>query len=86
MITFLTQLELASRYCPPAAAGTVFALLMSLSNLSVSLSSIVGGRLYEAWKLSFGVDTAYSLLVVVGAGFTLLCWFLVLLFPKSREE
>ena len=86
MITFLTQLELASRYCPAAAAGTVFALLMSLSNLSYSLSSIVGGRFYEAWKLSFGVDTAYSLLVIVGAGFTLLCWFLVLFFPKRRDE
>ena len=86
MITFLTQLELASRYCPPAAAGTVFALLMALSNLSVSLSSIVGGRFYETWKLSFGVDTAYTLLVVVGAGFTLLCWLLVLFFPKKRGE
>ncbi len=86
MITNLTQLELAGRYCPPAAAGTVFALLMSLSNFSVSLSSIIGGRFYETWKVSMGVDTAYSLLVLVGAGFTALCWLLVLLFPKTREE
>jgi len=86
MVTFLTQLELASRYCPPAAAGTVFALLMSLSNFSVSLSSILGGRFYETWKLSLGADTAYSLLVVVGAGFTVICWLLVLFFPKTREE
>jgi MFS family permease len=86
MVTSLTQLELASRYCPPAAAGTVFALLMSLSNLSVSLSSILGGRLYEAWKLSFGASTAYSLLVVAGAGFTAACWLLVLFFPKTRRE
>jgi MFS family permease len=85
MVTNLTQLELASRYCPPAAAGTVFALLMSLSNFSVSLSSILGGRFYEAWKISLGADTAYSLLVVVGAGFTAICWLLVLLFPKTRE-
>jgi len=85
MVTFLTQLELAGRYCPPAAAGTVFALLMSLSNFSVSLSSIVGGRFYEAWKLSYGTDRAYSILVLVGAGFTLLCWLLVLFFPKKRE-
>ncbi len=85
MITSLTQLELASRYCPPAAAGTVFALLMSLSNLSVSLSSILGGRFYEAWKLSFGAQKAFSMLVMVGAGFTALCWFLVLFFPRTRE-
>ncbi len=86
MVTNLTQLELASRYCPPAAAGTVFALLMSLSNFSVSLSSILGGRFYESWKLTYGADTAYSLLVLVGAGFTAVCWFLVLLFPRTREE
>ena len=86
MVTSLTQLELAGRYCPPAAAGTVFALLMSLSNLSVSLSSILGGRFYESWKISFGPGTAYSLVVFVGAGFTAVCWFLVLLFPKTREK
>jgi MFS family permease len=86
MVTNLTQLELASRYCPPAAAGTVFALLMSLSNLSVGLSSMLGGRIYEAWKLSFGANTAFSLLVIVGAGFTAVCWLLVLFFPKTRKE
>lgn len=86
MVTSLTQLELAARYCPPAAAGTVFALLMSLSNFSVSLSSILGGRFYESWKLSYGVNNAYSLLVLIGAGFTAVCWLLVLLFPKTREE
>ena len=58
---------------------------MSLSNLSVSLSSILGGRFYEAWKLSFGPDKAFSLLVVVGAGFTAVCWILVLFFPKTRD-
>lgn len=86
MVTNLTQLELASRYCPPAAAGTVFALLMSLSNFSVSLSSIVGGHLYEAWQVSLGPSTAYTLLVLIGSGFTLACWFLVLLFPKNRTD
>jgi predicted MFS family arabinose efflux permease len=86
MITTLTQLELAGRYCPPEAAGTVFALLMSIMNLSVGLSSIVGGRFYEAWKISYGVGTAYTLLVIVGAGFTALAWFLVLLFPRESPE
>jgi len=86
MITSLTQLELAGRFCPPAAAGTVFALLMSLSNLSVSLSSILGGHFYEAWKTAHGAEAAYTLLVLVGAGFTAICWILVPLFPKTREE
>ena len=85
MITNLTQLELAARYCPTAAAGTVFALLMSLANLSVSLSSIVGGHLYEAWRPALGTGRAYTLLVVVGASFTALGWLLIPLFPKSRD-
>jgi predicted MFS family arabinose efflux permease len=86
MITNLTQLELASRYCPPAAAGTVFALLMSVSNLTISLSSIIGSKLYESWKVSYGADTSYSMLVLIGAGFTAVCWLLVLLFPKTIKE
>jgi len=85
MITTLTQLELAGRFCPPAAAGTVFALLMSLTNLGVSLSSIVGGKLYEAWKVEFGASTAFTVLVFVGAGFTALSWILVLFFPKTEN-
>lgn len=84
MVTNLTQLELAGRYCPTAAAGTVFALLMSLANLSVSLSSIVGGRLYGAWTLSMGSGRAFTMLVIVGAGFSALGWLLIPLFPKSR--
>ena len=86
MVTNLTQLELAGRYCPPEAAGTVFALLMSLSNLSVGLSSIVGGWLYESMKPSWGTDTAYTVLVLIACGFTALCGILVLFFPKSRSE
>ncbi len=32
MLVSLVQLDMAARYCPPAVAATVFALLMSLSN------------------------------------------------------
>jgi len=86
MVTNLTQLELAGRYCPPEAAGTVFALLMSLSNLSVGLSSIIGGWLYESMKPAWGADAAYTVLVLIACGFTALCAFLVLFFPKSHSE
>ena len=86
MITNLTQLELAGRYCPPEAAGTVFALLMSLYNLSVNLASILGGKFYESWRISLGTDQAYTLLVLVGAGFTALGWLLIPFFPKERTE
>ena len=86
MVTSLTQLELASRYCPIAAAGTVFALLMSISNFSVASSSVLGGRIYEAWKITKGPDEAFSLLVVGGAGITAIGWLLVFFFPKERDE
>jgi MFS family permease len=86
MVTSLTQLELASRYCPIAAAGTVFALLMSISNFSVAFSSVLGGRIYEAWKITRGPDEAFSLLVVMGAGITAIGWLLVFFFPKERDE
>jgi len=84
-ITNLTQLELAGRFCPPAAAGTVFAMLMALSNFSISTSSILGGKLYEGWKTGHSAAEAYTIVVLVGAGFTALCWLLIPLFPKSRD-
>jgi MFS family permease len=83
MVTSLAQLELAGRYCPPEAAGTVFALLMAVWNLSISTSGIVGGRLYESWTDAWGVDTAYMALVAIGASITALGWLLMRFFPKS---
>jgi hypothetical protein len=44
----LIQLDLAARVCRPETAGTTFALLMSLTNLSTALSQGVGGSIYEA--------------------------------------
>jgi MFS family permease len=76
MITNLIQLDLAARFCPPAAAGTVFALLMSLVNLGVSSSSVVGGRFYTAWSEALGAHRAFDILVLVGASFTAACWLL----------
>jgi len=86
IITNLTQLELAGRFCPPEAAGTVFALLMSLSNFSVAVSSIVGGKLYEMGKLFLGAGTAYAYLVIIGAAFTAVGWLLIPFFPRERIE
>ncbi|MFC1849030.1 MFS transporter [candidate division CSSED10-310 bacterium] len=85
LITGLIQLDLAARYCPAASAGTVFALLMSLINLSVSLSSILGGRFYSSWKATLGAHAAFQILVGVGCLFTAGCWVLNYLFPLARE-
>jgi predicted MFS family arabinose efflux permease len=77
MLTSLVQLDMAARYCPPAIAATVFALLMSLCNGAVSTSAILGGTLYEKWGATMGRPGAFSLLVALGAGFTCLCWLIV---------
>ena len=77
MITTLVQLDMAARYCPPALAATVFALLMSLSNGSVSLAEVAGGTLYTGWIETMGRARAFDTLVGVGAAVTALCWFLV---------
>lgn len=83
MTATLIQLDLAARICPPETAGTVFALLMALSNLGMALSIGVGGYLYEqglAWWDSRVLS--FNVLVGVGAGFTACCW---LLWPWLRR-
>lgn len=77
MTATLIQFDLAARVCPPAVAGTVFATLMSLSNLSMALSTWVGGRLHESLSVAWGAHTAFNALVGIGAATTALCWLLV---------
>ena len=83
MFTTLAQLDLAARYCPPASAGTVFALLMALSNLSYSLGSRVGGGWYESWSARLGAERAFDSLVSIGAACTAACWLVVLMLPRG---
>ncbi len=73
----MVQFDLAARACPIHAAGTTFAMLMSLSNLSLSLSAALGGWLFDRWAGDWGETTAFRLLVLAGAMSTSLCWFLV---------
>lgn len=73
----MVQLDLAARACPVKAAGTVFALIMAISNISVSLATWLGGGLYEHWTEQFGADTSFSLLVTLAALVGCSCWFLV---------
>jgi len=86
MFTTLAQLDLAARYCPPASAGTVFALLMGLSNLSLALASRLGGGLYESWVGRVGADTAFDSLVLIGAGATAACTLALLFLPLDRRD
>ena len=73
----LIQLDLAARVCRLETAGTTFALLMSLSNLSTALSQGVGGTIYEAMAERWGYASAFQILVAAGALFTAGCWLLM---------
>lgn len=78
MIAMLGVLEIAARACPVGAEGTTYALLMSVYNLVKQPGPIWGGYLY-----SWGVPV--SLLVIISAVFTMLCWFLIPLLKLEPE-
>ncbi len=83
MTATLIQLDLAAQACPPEAAGTVFALLMALENLSISAGAWLGGGWYDAWAGRWGSRAAFRALVAVGAATTACCWLLVPLLPRG---
>ncbi len=72
----LMLLDIAARLCPVEAAGTLFALLMGVSNLATSLSQALGGHWSDAWQERLGSRGAFQSLVVVGALLTAACWLL----------
>jgi predicted MFS family arabinose efflux permease len=73
----LIQLDLAARVCPPRAAGTVFAVLMAVSNLGIVVSTWIGGFWYDQLSAGWGQRAAFNALVAIGAAFTAGCWLLV---------
>jgi hypothetical protein len=82
----MVQFDLAARACPVAAAGTTFAMLMALSNLSLSMSTALGGWLYDNWAARWGATVAFNLLVVAGALSTCVCWLLVPLLNSAIKS
>ena len=83
MFGTLVQLDLAARVCRPQTAGTTFALLMSLINLSALLSQGLGGSLYETMAQHWGSPAAFQVLVGIGALFTAGCWLLLPLMRRT---
>jgi predicted MFS family arabinose efflux permease len=81
----LVQLDLAARVCEAETAGTTFALLMSLSNFSVSLSTLLGGQIYDAVAPRTSYTFAFNTVVGIGALFTSCCVFLVPLLRRYCE-
>lgn len=78
MLAFIGVLEISARSCPEGAEGTSFALLASVSNLTLSIGEIFGGWLYDL-KISF------ALLLLISAAFTSLCWFLIPLLKLDKS-
>jgi hypothetical protein len=78
----IVQLDLAARVCEIETAGTTFAVLMSLSNFAVGLSTGMGGRIYE-WAAA-GKDYRFAFNVVVGIGALCTCGCFLLL-PMIRR-
>ena len=77
MTANLIQLDFAARVCPPHSAGTVFALLMALSNAGLSLSVVVGSYLYGWGMAWWDARGSFDFLVLVGALTTAGCWLLI---------
>jgi predicted MFS family arabinose efflux permease len=75
MLTQLALLDLAAKACPRHVEATFFALLMSIYNLAVQLSTNVGARLYDR--------VGFTGLVFVSALMTALAYVLV---PLVRIE
>ncbi|GIW96614.1 MAG: hypothetical protein KatS3mg110_4655 [Pirellulaceae bacterium] len=79
----LVQMDYAAQVAPARLAGTVFALLTGLSNLSIGLATGWGGSLYESWAKLEGVEPAFRQVVAVGILTTASCWLLLLWFPRE---
>jgi len=74
----LIQLDLAARICPTESAGTIFALLMAISNTGQTAGIYFGGNWYDGLDTWLGSrHLAFDLLVLIGAAFTAGCWLLV---------
>ncbi len=80
-LTFMTgsmvQMDYAARVVPVQWAGTSFALLMALANLSLTLASGWGGTLYGRWSNSLGMQRAFHSVLLVGMVTTAACWLLL---------
>ena len=77
MLGNLIQMDLAARMCPATIAGSMFAMLMSVSNLAIIASTVLGGRLYDMFAKQSGPEMAYTVVVLIGSATTALCWSLV---------
>lgn len=82
MVGSLFLYDLCAKVSAGAYPGTLFALIMGLSNLSQTLATILGGYIYDTALVSMSAQESFSILVVIAAAITALCWFI---FPKVSK-
>lgn len=73
MLGNLIQLDFAARICPPTIAGSMFAMLMSVCSLAITAARIPGGWLHEVFATQGGRANAFTVVVLIGCGTTVLC-------------
>jgi hypothetical protein len=81
----MVQLDLAARSCPLRVAGTVFATLMALSNVSVLLATTLGGQVYDLAAARWNTPTAFNILLIFGTLTTAACWLLMPRLPTQVD-
>lgn len=65
IVSFLGLFGRVVAVCPPQVAGSAYALVVSASNLAVSLGAVMGGTLYD-------LGLPFQRVALVGVGYTLL--------------
>ncbi|HEX4129805.1 MAG TPA: MFS transporter [Pirellulales bacterium] len=76
-VATLAMLDLTAQVCPLAWAATVFATMMAVANLSMMLSTHLGGAMYQRLLEQCEARTAFAIVVATGAATTAACWLLV---------
>ncbi len=79
----IIQADLAARACSLDAAGTLFALFMSICNLASAASTWLGGYMYQHFAAEWDHELAFHALIAVNAAFTAGCWLVAPLLPEK---
>lgn len=73
----MAQFDLAAQACPTAIAGTGFAMLMAILNLTALISMWLGGMAYEMWLPRLGPTRAFELILLCSVATTASGWLLL---------
>jgi MFS family permease len=83
MTASIIQSDLAARACSLDAAGTIYALFMSICNFGSALSTWIGAYMYDMIKASWSAEDAFRLLIIMNGVFTASCWLVVRYLPED---